>query len=77
MSNILEQMPAPTRFTPLQHELLKLYSRNISEEDLLAIKDLIAKYFLEKLQDKVTEAAKNAGYHTKEDFDRILNDPNQ
>lgn len=76
MSNILEQMPAPTRFTPLQHELLKLYSRNISEEDLLAIKDLIARYFMDKLRDKVDAAVEKHGY-TQDDFDAWLNDPNQ
>ncbi len=76
MSNILEQMPPPTRFTPLQHELLKLYGRNVSEEDLLAIKDLMANYFLQKLQKKIDAAVEEYGYK-QEDFDAWLNDPNQ
>ncbi|WP_153797210.1 hypothetical protein [Foetidibacter luteolus] len=76
MSNILEQMPPPTRFTPLQHEMLRLFNRNTSEEDLLAIKDLIANYFLEKLRDKIDKAVEEHGY-TQEDFDAWLNDPNQ
>lgn len=66
-----------TKFTPLQHELLRLYGKNISEEDLLAIKDLIAGYFMDKFQKKVSDAAWEAGYRTPEDFDAILNDPNQ
>lgn len=69
-------MPA-TKFTPLQMELLKLYSKDIAEEDLIAIKQLIADYFTDKLQQKVSEAALKSGYQTQEDFDLILNDPNQ
>ena len=75
-SNIPEQIPPPTKFTNIQHELLRLYSHNISDEDLLAIKDLIGRYFMEKLQKKVSDAARKLGY-TQEDFDAILNDPNQ
>lgn len=66
----------PTKFTTLQQELLNLYSRNVSEEDLLAIKDMIGKYFLDKLQDKVDMAVKEKGY-TQNDFDNWLNDPGQ
>ena len=77
MSNMLEQMPAPTKFTPLQHEMLRLYGLNIPEQDLLAIKDLIARYFMEKMRIDITKAALDSGYNTKEDFDKILNDPNQ
>jgi hypothetical protein len=73
---VTEQTPA-TKFTPLQMELLKLYSKNITEEDLVAIKQLIANYFIDKLQKKVSEAALKSGYQTQEDFDSILNDPNQ
>lgn len=73
---VVEQVPA-TKFTPLQMELLKLYSKNIAEEDLLAIKQLIANYFTDKLQQKVSEAALKSGYQTQEEFDLILNDPNQ
>jgi hypothetical protein len=34
--------------TNLQMELLKLFSRQLSESDLLAIRDLISAYLLEK-----------------------------
>ena len=66
----------PTKFTPLQQELLKLYGSNVSEEDLIAIKDLIGKYFLNKLQDKVDKAVDKLGY-AQNDFDNWLNDPEQ
>lgn len=67
---------APTRFTSLQLELLRLYGHNVSEEDLIAIKDMIGKYFLNKLQDKVDKAVEKEGY-TQQDFNKWLNDPNQ
>lgn len=67
---------ASTKFTPLQQELLKLYAINVDENELREIKDLLGKYFLEKLQKKVTDAARKKGY-TQEDFDSWLNDPGQ
>jgi hypothetical protein len=45
-------------FSNLQLELLKLYARPITDEDLLAIKRLIGQYFADKasdLADKVWE----------------------
>lgn len=42
----------------LQLELLKIYSRNVAEEDLTAIKDLIAQFFAKKateMADKMWE----------------------
>ncbi|HEY9340557.1 MAG TPA: hypothetical protein VIQ23_03185 [Hanamia sp.] len=65
-----------TKFTALQQELLKLFGREVSEEDLIAIKDMIGKYFLEKLQHKVDAGVKEKGY-TQQDFDSWLNDPGQ
>lgn len=41
-------METPTKFTNLQQELLKLYSKNVSDDDLIAIKDLLGKYFAQK-----------------------------
>lgn len=36
------------RLSNLQHELLKLYARNVSEVDLKAIRFIIGLYFAEK-----------------------------
>lgn len=66
----------PTKFTPLQLELLKLFGREVSQEDLIAIKDMIGKYFLDKLQQKADSSVKEKGY-TQQDFDSWLNDPSQ
>ena len=42
-----ELTPASSNYTPLQEELLSLYSLNLEEKDLLKIKELIDEY-LEK-----------------------------
>lgn len=65
-----------TRFTPLQQELLKPFGREVSDEDLIVIKDMIGKYFLEKLQNKVDAGVKEKGY-SQQDFDSWLNDSGQ
>jgi hypothetical protein len=42
----------PQPFNNIQLELLKLFADNVSNEDLLAIKELIARYFFEKAKDE-------------------------
>lgn len=44
------------KLSPLQLELLKVYSFQPTEEDLLAIKKLLAGYFAKKLVQRVDEA---------------------
>jgi hypothetical protein len=41
----------PQPFTNLQLELLKIYARQIPEEDLLEIRGLLAQYFMDKASD--------------------------
>lgn len=46
----------PYQFSNMQLELLKLYTRNVTDDDLAAIKDLLAQFFAKKataLADKV------------------------
>jgi hypothetical protein len=45
-------MDMPQPFSNLRLELLKLYADNVSEEDLLEIKALISRYFLEKAKNE-------------------------
>lgn len=55
----IEQIPQP--FTNLQLELLKLYARKVSEQDLAEIKRILGQYFADKassLADKVWEEKK-------------------
>ena len=37
-----------TRFSNVQQELLKLFARNVPDEDLLSIRQLLGDYFLQK-----------------------------
>jgi len=62
-----------TKLNPIQLELLKVYSFQHSEEDLLAIKKLLAEYFAKKLVKEVDEAVKRNNI-TDEDLDRWLNE---
>lgn len=59
-----------------QIEILKLFSRPMSEEDLQEIKTLLVKHLAEKLTQRVDNISKEKGY-TQEDFNSWLNEPNQ
>jgi hypothetical protein len=59
--------------TNLQLELLKIFSREVSEADLLEIRKMLARYFAEKainLADQVWDANK----WTEKDEERFLNE---
>lgn len=58
--------------TNLQVELLKLFSRQIPDADLLAIRDMIAQYLLEKSFEYADEAWEEKGY-TVESFQEKIN----
>ena len=57
----------------LQIELLRLYSQNVSEEDLLAIKRLPAKYFADRASDEMDALWEEQGW-TNETMDKWLSD---
>lgn len=59
--------------TNLQVEMLKLFARQLPEADLLAIKDMIARYLLEKAFDEAGKAWEEKG-HTVESFQQKLNE---
>ena len=60
----------------IQLELLKLYSTNIEDTDLLVIKNFIAHYFAKKTIDEADKIWQERGY-TNELMDEWLNDENQ
>jgi hypothetical protein len=66
-------LPASTKFTPLQQELLRLYSLHLPEADLISIKDLIGNYLLFRLQEKV-DASVTENNLTDKDFEKWLNE---
>ena len=61
------------KLSALQLELLNVYSFQPKEEDLLAIKTLLAKYFSGKLQKNIQKAIEERNI-TEEDLDRWLNE---
>jgi len=61
------------KLSALQLELLNVYSFQPKEEDLLAIKTLLAKYFSGKLQKNIQKAIEDRNI-TEEDLDRWLNE---
>jgi len=64
-------MPQSNKLSPLQLELLKLYSMGYSEEDVLEIKKILGRYFAKKLRLKVDTAVKEKGI-TQKDLDRWI-----
>ncbi len=54
---------AVSPFTNLQMELLRVYSLNLPEEDLLEIRRMIAKFLLEKARKKATKISEEKGYN--------------
>lgn len=62
---------AETPFTNLQIELLRLYGMNLPDEDLLAIRRLIARYLLGKMRQRADAISKERGY-TKETLEGWL-----
>jgi len=57
------------KLNSLQLELLKVYSFEPSEEDLLAIRDFLAKHFSDKLLKNVQNAIKEKNI-TDDDLDK-------
>lgn len=55
----------------LQLELLKLYAAGVSEDDLLEIRRLLAKFFMDKAVKEATEIWEEKGYSAEE----ILQEP--
>jgi len=53
-------------FSNLQLELLSLYSRNISDEELLQIRDMLARFFAERATKRANEVWKEKGFDAKE-----------
>ncbi|HEY9560736.1 MAG TPA: hypothetical protein VIR29_08125 [Anseongella sp.] len=61
------------KLSSLQLELLKVYSFQPKEEDLLAIKRLLAQYFFGKVQKNIQKAIKEKNI-TEEDLNRWINE---
>ena len=62
----------PPSFNEMQLEILKLFAREMSQEDLKAIKRLIVRYFAQKAI-KGANQVWDSNAWTKEDEARLLN----
>jgi hypothetical protein len=60
-----QKMEATAPMSNLQLELLKIYATNISDEDLLAIKRMLAKFFMEKAIERADEIWEQRGYNNE------------
>ena len=58
------------RFSNLQLELLRLYSRDVPDEELAEIKHLLARYFADKLSRRADQVWEEKGWtdETMEEF---------
>lgn len=61
------------KLSSLQLDLLKVYSFQPSEEDLLAVRHLLANYFSDKLIGKIGQAVEEKQI-SEADLDRWLNE---
>ena len=55
----------------LQRQMLKLFALEVPEEDLIAIQQLIARYFAEKAMDLADQSWDEKGW-SEEDASRLL-----
>ncbi len=69
-------MPGASTLSNVQLELLKLYSTNLFEKDILELKDVLARFYAEKSIELADRVWEQKGY-TNEDMDSILNDDGQ
>ncbi|WP_080060011.1 hypothetical protein [Spirosoma aerolatum] len=61
------------KLSALQLDLLKIYSFQPSEEDLLAVRKMLGTYFSDKLAGKIQQAIDQQGI-TELDLDQWLNE---
>jgi len=66
-------MVTSSRLNPIQESLLRLFDRNMSEEEILTLRKVLVKHYSELLRAEVERVVEEKGY-TQEDFDRMLNE---
>ena len=59
-------MQAQTQFTNLQLELLKVFSRQVSDDDVKAIRKMLVNYFAEKAMNLADQAWEKNGWTEKD-----------
>ncbi len=69
-------MESQSSLTNLQLEILKLFSFNLSEDELLEIRSVLSRHFANRLSRRVGIIWEDKGL-TRNDMDSWLNDENQ
>ena len=64
----------PTRLTPIQVRLLRLFERGMSDEATLELQRVMVAHLSRKMLDEVERIDAERGY-TAEDYERILKEP--
>lgn len=62
MTTLPFQILAATKLNPVQLHLLELFSKNMTERELLEIKDLLVKYYQQKIDEELDEIWEARGY---------------
>ncbi|MEM6348740.1 MAG: hypothetical protein AAF927_32955 [Bacteroidota bacterium] len=70
----MSQVKSDSNLNKHQLEILKLFSRDLEEEDLIAIKRLIVQYLAQKASKIADEVWANNKW-TQADMEKILNSP--
>jgi hypothetical protein len=60
------------KLNPLQVSLLRLFNRDMSDDEVLALKRVLVKHYSELLRNEVEQVVAEKGY-TQADFDATLN----
>ena len=60
-----------SKLNPIQESLLRLFDRNMSEEEILTLRRILVKHYSDLLRVEVEQVVKQKSY-TQEDFDRML-----
>jgi hypothetical protein len=64
----------PTKLSPLQVSLLRLFEHGITEEQTLELCRMLVKYYSERVAAEAARVDAERGY-TAQDFERMLNEP--
>jgi hypothetical protein len=66
-------MQTSTHLSNVQQELLKIYSTNLPDNELLKLKRVMADFFKKELLNETAQFAKDKNL-TEKDFERMLNE---
>jgi hypothetical protein len=65
---------ASAKLSNLQLHLLRMYSNDISEKDLLAVQKILAKYFLSQARDEMDAVMQEKNWNTEEKVEEWKNE---